>query len=153
MSWITFTPDELNEYLPAAWLRALRTKALAVGQADPLPELIAEVITQVRTRLASGGYPLEQASNTVPPVLRTAVAFMTIALAQARLPGLALTAEQRAQIENAEAMLKKIEAREVAIEAPAVPDSTLSAPGGSIRTVGRREANARINTNDLRRLS
>ena len=153
MSWITLTTTDLNEYLPAALLRALQTKALAAGQSDPMPGFIAEVAAQVRATIASAGYPVEATPGTFPAALKTAVAFLTIGLAQARLPGLSLTAEQNAQIDNAQALLKKITNREFSIEAPAVPDTTLSASSSAIRTVTSRDKNERVSTRDLRRLS
>lgn len=154
MNWITITTNDLNDYLPAALLKALRTKALAVGQADPVPELLGEVITQVRTTLASAGYPLEATPDSVPAVLKTPVAFLTIALAQTRLPGLALTTEQRAQVADAKAMLTRISRRDVAIEAPTTPDTTsLSTPSGTIRVVTSRDISLRITSKDLKNLN
>lgn len=152
MAWITLSADDLNEYLPALQLKALRTKALAAGQADPMPSFIAEVAAQVRNTIASAGYPLEATANSFPAVLKTAVAFLVIGLAQARIPGLSLTTEQNAQIDSAKAILNKILAREVAIEAPVVPDTTIHAPTSSVRVVSARGKTERVSGKDLRRL-
>lgn len=138
MAWITLSADELNEYLPAAQLRALRTKALAVGQSDPLPSMIAEVAAQVRNTLMSAGYPIEAAAGSFPDFMRTAVAFLTIGLAQARIPGLSLTTEQNAQIDDAKSLLAKIARREVAVEAPVTPDTTATAASAKVRVVSSR---------------
>lgn len=152
MAWITMTAEDLNEYLPALQLKALRTKALAAGQSDPLPSMIAEVAAQVRNTIASAGYPIEATANSFPAVLKTAVAFLVIGLAQARLPGLSLTSEQDEQIANAKALLNKISAREVAIDAPLVPDTTLSSPTSAVRVVSSRQKSERVSGKDLRRL-
>ena len=152
MAWITLAADDLNEYLPALQLKALRTKALATGQSDPLPSFIAEVAAQVRNTIASAGYPLEATANSFPSVLKTAVAFLVIGLAQARLPGLSLTAEQQDQIENANAMLRKISDREVAIDPPLVADTSTQAPTSAVRVITSRTKNERVSGKDLRRL-
>lgn len=153
MSWTTLTPDDLNDYLAAAQLRALRTKALGSGQTDPLPTLTTQVCGHLRSVIASAGYPLEAAAGTLPALLKPAAAALVLELAQTRLPGLALTTEQKTQVANAKSLLRDISGRKVALEAPAVPDSTLSSalPSAVVRVVSGRKN--KLSSGDLKRLS
>jgi hypothetical protein len=51
--WVTITTDDLNDTKVAALVDALRTAALAVGQDDPVDEIIADVISRIRAEVAS----------------------------------------------------------------------------------------------------
>jgi len=153
MPWITLTPDDLNEYLAAGQLKALRTKALASGQTDPLPLMIAEVARTLRNSIASAGWPLEATDGSLPQALKSAAAFLVIELAQTRLPGLSLTTEQKAQAAAARTTLKEIRARKVGVEMPVNPDYSASGVGTAsvVRVVRSRKDN--VSANDLKKLS
>ncbi len=152
MAWTTLTADELNEYLASAQLRALRTRALAATQDDPLPQMIEEVILHVRNVITSAGLPVEAASGTFPEALKSAVAFLTLELAQTRLPGLSLTTEQKTLISAARGTLNKILARSLAVEAPATAD--YSGVGGTSATMQLLRSRSRSATGDaLKKLS
>ena len=82
-------PDDLNDYLVAAQINVLRTKALASGQGDPMLDIIEDVSTRIRAEIR--GNPENRVSNTVfaiPPELIGVAAALIIESAQGRIPGL-----------------------------------------------------------------
>lgn len=72
MQWITVTVDDLNNSRAAPIILAARSTVLAVGQADPLPSLIAQVQAEIRGMVGfSAAYGLDADSITsIPPNLK-----------------------------------------------------------------------------------
>lgn len=65
--WIPITVADLEDSKVAKLVTALRTKALASGQTDPAPRVIASVITDVRRKIASCRTNLVDADETTIP--------------------------------------------------------------------------------------
>ncbi len=138
MSWITLNPTDLEQYVAAAQLKALQTKALGSTQVDPLPEYLAQAATRVRMAIASAGGLLQATPNSVPASLRATVAALALEQAHTRLVGLALTREQLAQASQARATLSLLSSGKLAYEAPDEPTQSIPTQSSQIRVVKRR---------------
>jgi hypothetical protein len=70
MSWISISDEQLNSAKMAPLIEALRTAALASGQDDPVDVIVADVVGEIRTAIATGGMAVDGASAvTIPPSL------------------------------------------------------------------------------------
>lgn len=69
MSWITITEDNLLTRISGAELDSLRDAVLAVGQADPIAEIISTVTKEVRGYVAACARNSLGAAGTVPEEL------------------------------------------------------------------------------------
>ena len=68
MSWIQVVEGDLNDAKAAPIILAIQTTVLAVGQGDPLPNLINSVCQEIIGMIGfSGKYPLDGASTTTIP--------------------------------------------------------------------------------------
>jgi hypothetical protein len=67
MSWRTITADDVLTRLAGPEMTSYRTKALGADQADPLPEIIAGVVAEVRNGIAQNPANRLAAGETVPP--------------------------------------------------------------------------------------
>ena len=122
-TWIQLKPDDLNDYLVAAQLKALRTKALDSEQGDPLLDVIADVSARIRAEIR--GNPSNRVSATpdaIPPELKSVAAALIIEAAQARIPGLKFTIDQIRAADNARDYLRRLSRAEVPISAPDDPE-------------------------------
>jgi len=99
-AWITIAVADLNDYLLGAQMTALRTAALAVGQADPFTNVMHDRCNYVRNRIA-GRVQLSVTAYTVPPELKAQACLLIIEAMQNRLAVLALSDDQRASIARA----------------------------------------------------
>lgn len=128
MTWITFSESHIFRYLAAPQVEALQAAALAAGQANPLPEIIADTAARVRNEIR--GNPTNRVSavaTEVPPELIGAAAALAIEAAQTRLPGLSLTAEQIRLANDSRSMLRRVAAGTFPITLPTTiedPDRT-----------------------------
>jgi phage gp36-like protein len=127
MAWAALTAAEIKTRLSGPELTALQGAALATGQSDPLPEVIAQVTNLIRGYIAVR-YPLGTA-GTLPPELKDAA----IAIARWRLIGrLAIggaggimPSEQRKQeYDEAIKLVQSIAEGKFAIELPDPIDET-----------------------------
>lgn len=131
-AWITLTADDLKPIVVADQLEALRTEALAAGQADPFTEIAPSIVAKVRAYIASN--PSNQVSataETVPPELKLDVAHLILAPMLGRL-GIALTDDQRKQVEIAHTTLIALRDQKLVVSKPldpVAPDT--QSPSGS----------------------
>lgn len=139
-AWISLVPADLEDYLAASQLAALRESALGDTQTDPVPVLIADIIARVRAEIAAApGNILSATSGTVPPSLRSATAMMVLEQAQTRLPGLSLTKDQQRLASEARALMARVARGEVGVETPDDPaTSAPSSTSGTIRVLRSR---------------
>jgi hypothetical protein len=122
VTWIVITANDLNGYLVAAQVAALRTAATAVGQTDRFAEVMPDVVKRIRKKIEScTRNQLSATPNSVPPELKTAACILTIQAMQAGIPGLKLTDEQRTMIETAESDLRDIAACKMVVSQPTDP--------------------------------
>ncbi|QYM80283.1 hypothetical protein K0B96_06620 [Horticoccus luteus] len=118
-AWIALTADALNAYLVAAQLTALRTKALAPGQADPFTEIAPDIIRKVRSYIASNPANAVDADElTIPPELKTDVCYLILGPMLGRL-GIGLTKDQAQQVEVARSTLVALRDKKLLVTRPA----------------------------------
>ncbi len=139
-AWITLLPVDLNDYLAAAQVDAIRTKALAIGQSDPLVEIITDVTRRIRTEIR--GCPSNRVSATdeaVPPELKSTAIALIVEAAQTRLPGLKLSEGQKRAADHGRSYLLRIARCEVPVSAPDNPqEPPTEQRGGRIEVVASR---------------
>jgi len=128
MSWSPLTPADVLACLAAPQAAALRQSALAPGQSDPLQALIADVTARVRAEIrGSRRSRVESDATLLPPELKLAAAHLALESLQARLPNLALSADQIRLAADARALLARVAKGEVPVTVPAQPESDLEA--------------------------
>ncbi|HTB63873.1 MAG TPA: hypothetical protein VK737_09810 [Opitutales bacterium] len=126
--WSPLTSSDVLACLAASQITTLRQGALAPGQADPLPALIADVTARVRAEIRGGRRNrVERDCTLLPPELKLAAAHLTLESLQTRLPGLALSADQIRLAADARTLLARVAHGEVPITVPAQPESDLEA--------------------------
>jgi hypothetical protein len=138
MSWITITADEVKTRLAGAELSAFQTAALATGQTDPLPEITAQVVDEVRGYVAACRSNTLGPAGTIPPRLLSAtLAIIRFRLAN-RLPGgTALVDDLRVkEYEGAVSLLGKVAECDFAVEDP-TGDATSGAQTNTPRITPR----------------
>jgi hypothetical protein len=108
-AWIVLTVDDLNDYLVGAQVEALRTAALAVGQADPFTNIMHAIAARIRLKIEScARNEISATANAIPPELKWIAAYLVLEAMQLRLPSLRLTDDQRTQISEAKKQLDRI---------------------------------------------
>jgi len=121
-NWKSISKQDLYDYLAAEQTDALGDEALGDGQENPLVAIIADVTQRVRAEIrANNGNILDPAADTLPPELRGAAIALIVEAAQARLPSLALSADQTRLANAARALLKRVAAGDVGISPGGVP--------------------------------
>ena len=129
VTWIALVAANLNDYLLGEQIEALRTEALAPGQADPFTEVSVDVINKVRFYIASN--PKNQVSAApllIPPELKQDVAYLVIAPLLGRL-GIALTKDQTEAVDRAYSTLVGLRDGKLLVSNP--DDAVLPAVQGS----------------------
>ena len=99
-SWTVIAVTDLERYLVAPQLDAIRTAALADGQSDPWTETMHDRANYVRNRIA-GRVQLSATPYAVPPELVHQTALLIIEAMQGRIPMLELSEDQRRMIGRA----------------------------------------------------
>lgn len=125
--WITLSVADVEQYLLAPQLSALRSAALGQTQGDPLPEIIIDVVEHVRAKVAScARNTLDADPATIPPSLKAQACYTAIFRAQLRIPVLKMTEHQIKAYEDARSDLNRVAACTDAVEQPttAEPAST-----------------------------
>jgi len=120
MPWITVTEDHLLRVISSGELEALRSKATAPGQDDPVTAVIASTCLEVQGYVGAR-YPVGQA-GTVPEQLLNA----TVAIARwrllTRLPvKLMATEARRQEYDDAISLLKDVAAGKFALSVASEP--------------------------------
>ncbi len=72
MSWISLTEAHVLTKLSAPELAALKTAAIGAAQADPLPEVVAQVVREVRGYVAGCDKNTLGPASTIPDELQGA---------------------------------------------------------------------------------
>ena len=127
-SWTCLTSADVYAGLVAAQIDTLRTRALAPGQPDPLPTLLADVTARVRAEIRTGRRNrLDQDPALLPPELKLAASHLVLEALQARLPNLVLTADQIRLADNARQLLARVASGELAVAKPDHPENPLVA--------------------------
>jgi hypothetical protein len=71
MIWINITENDLRNSKASAVIDAFQTAALGTGQADPVPDAIASICEEIRTKIQSSGKnTISATANAIPPALK-----------------------------------------------------------------------------------
>jgi len=128
MSWIALTSADVYAGLVAAQIDTLRNRALAPGQPDPLPTLLADITARVRAEIRTGRRNrLDQDPTLLPPELKLAASHLVLEALQARLPNLVLTADQIRLADDARLLMERVAGGEIAVSKPDHPENQLAA--------------------------
>jgi hypothetical protein len=139
VAWAIITTADLNHYLVAAQVTALRTAALGAGQTDPFNEVMPTVTARIRSICSTNGRVISATANSVPPEVKDIACYLILEELQTRLPGLKLTEEQVRQTENGRDYLKQIARGEAVISDPLDPITPPVQAGGAIKIITSRE--------------
>jgi len=124
MAWISITTSEVQTRLTGPELSAVQQIALAPGQTNPLPELIGQVVDEIRGYIAAHAANKLGAGSTIPQkLLGAALAMIRYRLAT-RLPVRSLLTQERTD-ENREAirLLERVADGRFKIEEPTQADT------------------------------
>ena len=132
MAWISITTDDVKTRLAGAEVTALQSAALAAGQTDPLPEIIAQVVDEVRGYVAAAGATLGAAGTIPQKLLSAALAIIRYRICT-RLPVKSFLNEDRVRENDAALrLLEKVADRKFLVEEPTVADTEVGGgPGPS----------------------
>ncbi|MFA6962440.1 MAG: hypothetical protein WC205_16920 [Opitutaceae bacterium] len=120
MAWITLTEADALRTVNAKLLTALRTKALADGQADPLVETLGETIDEVRGSVGACKTNTLGPDGTIPQKLKGAA----LAIFAVKMLGRLDIEPEKAKLllfESAEKKLAAAAACKFDIEEPVTP--------------------------------
>lgn len=118
-SWIEIKVEDLYDYLVSSQVEALRKRTLAVGQDDPLIDIIHDITSRIRAEISGNVRNLLSANkNEIPPNLKSAACYLILECAQTRLPILKLTNDQVRLANDAREYLKRIAQGEIPVELP-----------------------------------
>lgn len=121
--WTEITEDLVKTRLAGAEVTALQTAALAAGQTDPLPEIVTQVVDEVRGYIAAGGFGLEEGAKVPSKLVSATLAVIRYRLAT-RLPARSLlTEERKAENDAAIRLLERVADGKFAVEEPAAASS------------------------------
>lgn len=144
-AWINITAADLNDYLVAAAVTALRTAALGVGQADPFTAIMHDRTNYIRSRI-SKRITISATEYSVPPELKTAACLLIIEAMQPRLKQ-ALTEDQKTMIQRAYKDLDIAGTEDLPVSTPDDPiEPVVQQTGGQISIVSKRTRTATGNT-------
>lgn len=109
--WNVLTEADVLTRLAGPEVAALKTVALAAGQANPLPEIVTQACHRVRGALEAAGYTLP-ASNAIPEELEGAALDIIRWRLINRLPGMKMlaTPEREKDFDDAVDLLKQVAA-------------------------------------------
>ena len=126
--WIPITADDVKTRLTGVELAAFTTKALAAGQADPLPDIAAQVVREVRGHVAGGGN-LVGDGLTVPDELLAAAVDMIVFRMTTRL-GIAVKDERKTANDQAKTLMGQVGRGEFKVAPPATAAGAQAGAGG-----------------------
>ena len=132
-AWITIAATDLNDYLVAAQVTALRTAALGSGQTDPFTRVMGDVVARIRAEIqACPRNRVSATALTIPEGLKSYACHLIIEAMQTRIPRFELSDSQKKQADEARSYLKRIAECKVPVEAPTDPvgEPTVQSGGG-----------------------
>lgn len=130
MPWIILTIADLNDVRAGKMIEAARTKALADGQADPLPGAIAKVVAELRAAVAFGNAALDQDTAKIPESFRDMAAQKVFRLLKARLM-MALTEDEKEEERTWQKRLEQLCAGRWPVDATSAPTTAPAVQGGA----------------------
>ena len=128
--------EDLYAYLMAAQVDILRKCALGKNQGDPVEEIIRDISLKIRAQIASNKKnALSQQPYAIPPELKSEACILILEVAQTRIPGLKLTADQIRLADQARLQLQKVINGEIIIP---IPEDCLMGVQRSIEVISYR---------------
>jgi hypothetical protein len=138
MAWITITDAAILGKSAGAEVDAARSAALAIGQTDPVPGLVEQIVREVRGYVAACKDNKLGPAGTIPDELLGAALNRLRFECATRLPGGALLDEdRRAANRDAIAMLRDAGACRIVLEQPDTPSTEILASQPSPRWKAR----------------
>lgn len=139
-AWIVIAAADLNDYLVGAQAAALRTAALAAGQADAFANVMHDRANYVRNRL-KGRCRVSATAYAVPPELKAQTCLLILDDLANRLPMLKLTPEQSRRVDRAYADLDLAGTVRLPISTPEDPEAAaVESESGGITVVDKPSA-------------
>lgn len=137
------TEADLLTRISGKELEKLRAAALAVGQADPVPEVFEQVTRKVRSRVAACQSNRLGPAGTIPDELLDDALALCVVKVMTRPGGIMIDPEsQRAKdADTAENNLKDAANCKIAIEQPADAQVSAEKVGGAAPAFGERTRN------------
>ncbi len=126
--WTTITTDDVKTRLAAAEFAAYTTRALGAGQTDPLPDITAQVVREVRGHVAGGGNVLGD-GLTIPDELLAAAVDMIVFRLTTRL-GISVKDDRKTANDQARTLLGQVGRGEFKVAAPTTAASVQAGAGG-----------------------
>ena len=137
-AWLNITDADLNDYLVAAQMNALRTAALGRGQANPFTSIMQDRCNYVRNRI-SKRISISQTAYAVPPELKTCTCMLIIEAMAGRLAvAVTLTEDQVRMVKRAYDDLDIAGTDEFPISTPDDPIAPAVQTGGGISVKRKR---------------
>ena len=142
MSWNTLAESDVQTRLSGAELTALKTAALASGQSSPLPDVITQVVQEVRARVAACPQNRLGEGATVPDELRACALDLIRYRLLTRLPVASLiTPAREAEYKDALALLRDVARCEFRIEQPtSISSQVIAGPAVTLVSSTTRKA-------------
>jgi hypothetical protein len=135
-NWIAITQSDLEDAKVAALVDALRTSALATGQTDPAPRVIADVVTEMRGQI--GNHNRVDSDATKIPASLKPIAVLLILFALKNRLEIALTEDERTEQRRCHEQLNRIEDGKRQVETPDSPEEAPLERKGSVEVVSSR---------------
>ena len=127
-AWITLTVTDLPVAKVSALVDQLGSAALGTGQANPLPEIIANVTARIRAEIAAGGKTtLDAVATKIPPSLKSLALRMVLREGQSRLNALGalpLADDEKEEWRQDIRYLERIADGDITVEATDNPESS-----------------------------
>jgi len=121
MSWVSITIADLKDAKVSALVEACRTAALGAGQADPVPNIIANVATRIRAEISGcAGNVLDVDTAKIPADLKGLACRMIMREAMSRLQQ-PLTEDEREEQRNDLRYLERIAKCEIPVASTDTP--------------------------------
>ena len=134
MAWISIEEDDVKTRLAGTELSSYQTVALASGQSDPLPEIISQVVNEVRGYIAACASNTLGDGETIPDKLLAAALAMIRYRLTTRLP-IEVTEQRELEYKEAIRLLERVSECKFAIEEPEeADDEEISSPSPNIGT-------------------
>ena len=129
MSWIALTEAHVLTKLTAPEVAALKTAATATGQADPLPEIVAQIVREVRGHVAGCAKNTLGPAGTIPDELQGAALNRVRYELATRLPVASLLTDARKESNrDALTLLQRVASCQFALVQPETAGEQPSAP-------------------------
>lgn len=125
--WITLQSTDLNDYLVGTQALAVRTAALADGQADTWTNVMTDIVTEIRAAIRGGSIKnrvpvvVSRTPLSIPPELKRTALVMIRNAMQGRIPSLDLTDDQKDEHKVALRFIERIQTGLATVAMPPDP--------------------------------